>query len=111
MWIDKRESKSMKKILTPLALLLMCISLPSYSACQIDKLEYCKADISTSQKPLTNSPKELKTLNNPYDNPLHKSQIRKEIQENTNFSKNSQPYNSNCQFGDCLNPDNKQYSP
>ncbi|MBR6723117.1 hypothetical protein IKL64_06655 [bacterium] len=104
----------MKKILILSALFLSCVSLPVFSACKIENLGACKADIgnvinsSLQDKIMPNNLERIKQPHNSFENRTQLGQPQ--IPENINMEpiqeENTQPYNANCQFGNCFNRQN-----
>ena len=104
----------MKKILILSALILLESNLPTFSACQIEKLGTCKADIgstihkSIQEKIVPNNLDRIKTPHNSFENrtQLGQPQIPSNINMEPIQEENTQPYDANCQFGNCLNRQN-----
>lgn len=104
----------MKKIIILTVLLLSCSSLITLGACQIEKLESCKADISSTinksiqDKILPNNLDKIQQPHNSFENRTNLGQPQ--IPENLNMEpiqeENTQPYDANCQFGNCMNRQN-----
>ncbi len=104
----------MKKIIILSVLFLSCVSLPTFSACKIENLGACKADIgnvinsSLQDKIMPNNLERIKQPHNSFENRTQLGQPQ--IPENINMEpiqeENTQPYNANCQFGNCFNRQN-----
>ena len=104
----------MKKIIILSAFILSCIQVKSFASCQIEKLETCKADISSTihksiqDKIIPNNLDRIKEPNNSFENRTQLGQPQ--IPENLNMEpiqeEDTQPYNANCQFGNCMNRQN-----
>lgn len=103
----------MKKILTLIGIFALSIS--AYAACPIDKLESCTAEINSGfsntdlkDKIIPNRMNELNKPNNTFNN--RDTQGQSHTPQNLNMEpiqkENTQPYNANCQFGNCLNRTN-----
>ena len=100
-----------KKIIMISVILLSSLVAQSYAVCQIKNLDACKADIGSGingnlqNKLMPSNLDKLKMPKNTFDN---RSQLgQPQIPENINLEpeqeENKQPYNSNCQFGNCIN--------
>lgn len=104
----------MKKIIILTALLLSCISLPTFSACKIEDLGACKADIGSGinnrlqDKILPNNIENMKLPKNTFENrtQLGQPQIPENINMEPSQEQINRPYDANCQFGNCLNRTN-----
>lgn len=104
----------MKKIIFLSTLILSCVTLPSFSACKIEVLENCKADIgvginNTLQDKIM--PNNLERIRQPHNSFENRTQLgQPQIPENINMEpiqeENTQPYNANCQFGNCFSRQN-----
>ncbi|MBQ8669558.1 hypothetical protein IJ472_07235 [bacterium] len=104
----------MKKIIILSVFVLSFSTLSAHSACQIEKLEACKADIgsainsSLQDKIMPNNLERIKQPHNSFENRTQLGQPQ--IPENINMEpiqeENTQPYNANCQFGNCMNRQN-----
>lgn len=101
----------LKKIIMISALLLFCTGISGYSACKIDKLGACKADIGTGintrlqDKIMPNNIDKLKQPHNTFENrtKLGQPQIPENINMEPIQEEDTQPYDANCQFGNCFN--------
>lgn len=104
----------MKKIIILTALLLSCFTLPVFSACKIEDLGACKADIGSGindklqDKILPNNIENMKLPKNTFENrtQLGQPQIPDNINMEPIQEENNQPYDANCQFGNCMNRGN-----
>ena len=104
----------MKKIIFLSTFILSCVTLPSFSACKIEELGSCKADISsTINKSIQDKivPNNLDRIREPHSSFENRTQLgQPQIPENINMEpiqeENTQPYNANCQFGNCFNRQN-----
>lgn len=104
----------MKKIIILGAILLSCINLPTFSACKIENLGTCKADIgdrintSLQDRIMPNNLEKIKQPHNSFENrtQLGQPQIPANINMEPIQEENTQPYNANCQFGNCFNRQN-----
>lgn len=104
----------MKKIIILTTLILSCFTLPVFSACKIEDLGACKADIGSGindklqDKILPNNIENMKLPKNTFENrtPLGQSQIPDNINLEPIQEENNQPYDANCQFGNCINRGN-----
>lgn len=104
----------MRKIIIFGVLLMLCANIPAFSACNIGKLEACKADIGSGindklqDKILPNNLDQLKQPNNTFNNRTQQGQTN--LPENLNTQpaqeSRSEPYDANCQFGNCFNRTN-----
>lgn len=104
----------MKKIIILTALILFSSNLPGFSACPIDNIGACKADIGSGinnrlqDKILPNNLEKIKQPKNTFENrtQLGQPQIPDHINMEPNQEENTQPYDANCQFGNCMNRTN-----
>ena len=104
----------MKKTIILSAIILSCCSLPTFSSCKIEQLEACKADIgkgindTLQDRIMPNNLEKIKQPHNTFENRTQLGQPQ--IPENINMEpiqeENTQPYNANCQFGNCMNRQN-----
>ena len=104
----------MKKIIPLSVLLVFCLNLQTFGACKIEELGSCKADIgnmvnsSLQDKIMPNNLERIKQPHNSFENRTQLGQPQ--IPENINMEpiqeENTQPYNANCQFGNCFNRQN-----
>ena len=106
----------MKKILIPATAFILSTSLISYGACTVDSLGLCQSRITTQELGSGNLqdrliPNRINNMGQP--NTLMENrgmQGQTQTPENINrelFQQEStQPYNSNCQFGNCINKTN-----
>lgn len=105
----------MKKILIPAVMLLfLTTAIPANSACPIDKPGVCKADIGTGindklhDKILPNNLNQKIQPNNTMNSRTNLGQPS--LPDNINMrpvqEEVTQPYNANCQFGNCINNEN-----
>lgn len=104
----------MKKFIMLCLFLFSVCSVASIGACQIEKLDSCKADISSTinksiqDKMLPNNLNQIQQPHNSFENRTKLGQPQ--IPENLNMEpiqeENTQPYDANCQFGNCLNRQN-----
>lgn len=103
----------MKKILIITTLVVLSSSLQVQSACDVNKLESCKANLGSQNQTIKNKlvPNNLKQMSNPTrDSSREFKHTPHSMPENiTNDSENnprnksiSSPYNADCQFGVCL---------
>ena len=108
----------MKKIIFLSTLILSCVTLPSFSACKIEVLENCKADIgvginNTLQDKIM--PNNLERIRQPHNSFENRTQLgQPQLPENINIEPNqedTQSYNANCQFGNCMNKQNTNGKP
>jgi len=101
----------MKKILILAVLVALTGGLSGYCACPINNPGSCKADIGTGindklqDKVLPNNLNQMSQPNNTFKGRSNLGQPN--IPENINMrpiqEQNTQPYDANCQFGNCLN--------
>lgn len=104
----------MKKFILPAILVIFYITLPTFGACKIEQLEACKADIGTGindriqDKILPNNLEKIKQPHNTFENrtQLGQPQIPDNINMEPIQEENTQPYDANCQFGNCMNRQN-----
>ncbi len=106
----------MKKILIPIAMLMfLSASIPANSACPINKAGgVCKADIGAGindklhDKILPNNLNKIIQPNNTMNNRTNLGQPS--LPDNINMEpiqeETTQPYDANCQFGNCMNNQN-----
>ena len=106
----------MKKILIPIAMLMfLSASIPANAACPINQAGgVCKADIGTGindklhDKILPNSLNKMIQPNNTMNNRTNLGQPS--LPDNINMEpiqeETTQPYDANCQFGNCRNKQN-----
>ncbi len=103
----------MKKIIILSTLILSCIQI-SFASCQLEKLESCKADISSAiNKSIQEKilPNNLDRIKEPHNSFEYRTQLGQPlIPENLNMEpiqeEDTQPYNAGCQFGNCMNRQN-----
>lgn len=101
----------MKKIIILSAILLSISGLQAYSACPIEATDACKADIGAGindrlqEKLIPNNLNQITDPKNSFNNRTKLGQPN--IPENINMEpeqeESTQPYNANCQFGNCMN--------
>jgi hypothetical protein len=106
----------MKKILILTSALIFSISQIAYGACTVDSLGLCQSGITTQELGSTNLqnrliPNRINNMGQP--NTLMENrgmQGQTQTPENINRElcqqESTQPYNSNCQFGNCINKTN-----
>lgn len=106
----------MKKILILSAALLLNINLYAFGTCSVNNLGFCSSGIQRQELGNTNLqdrmiPNRINNINQP--NALMENrgmQGQTQTPENINrelFQQElTQPYNSNCQFGNCINRTN-----
>lgn len=104
----------MKKIIILTALILLSSNLQTFSACPIDNIGACKADIGSGinnqlqDKIIPNNLEKIKQPKNTFENrsQLGQPQIPDQINMQPHQEENTQPYDANCQFGNCMNRTN-----
>lgn len=106
------ESKIMKKII--ISALLIMIGTPIYASCPINTPGVCKADIGPGindrldDKLIPNNLNQISQPNNTFNNRTQLGQPN--VPENINMEpaqeESTQPYNADCQFGNCMNRTN-----
>jgi hypothetical protein len=104
----------MKKIIILATLAIFCTTISTFSACEIEKLDSCKADIGIGinekiqDKILPNNLEKIKKPHNTFENrtQLGQPQIPSNINMEPIQEENTQPYDANCQFGNCMNRQN-----
>lgn len=108
----------MKKIIILGALVLSYFQLQSFASCQLEKLENCKADINSAiNKSIQDKiiPNNLDSLREPHNSFENRTQLgQPQLPENINIEPNqedTQSYNANCQFGNCMNKQNTNGKP
>ena len=105
----------MKKVLIIAAVLVIGAVGQVYAACSIEKLESCTADINSGfgntnlrDRILPNRMNDLTQPNSSFNN--RNTQGQSHTPNNINMEpinkENTQPYNANCQFGNCMNRTN-----
>lgn len=104
----------MKKIIIFSVLFLFGLLVYAFAGCPISELDACKADIGSGinthiqDKVLPNN---LNKLIKPQNTMESRSQLgQPQVPENINMEpiqqQNTQPYDANCQFGNCFNRTN-----
>ena len=106
----------MKKILLLSALLVFCINLTSFGACSISDLGICQAEInrqefgntSLKDRMIPNRMDNIRQPNTLMENRSMQGQQQtpEHINRELIQQEATQPYNSNCQFGNCINRTN-----
>lgn len=104
----------MKKIIILSALILFSANLQVFSACPINNIGACKADIGSGintrlqDKILPNNIEKIKQPQNSFENrnQLGQPQIPEQINMEPVQEQINQPYDANCQFGNCINRNN-----
>lgn len=104
----------MKKILILTALILLSANLQTLSACPIDAIGACKADIGSGinnrlqDKIMPNNIEKIKQPKNTFENrsQLGQPQIPEQINMEPAQEQINRPYDANCQFGNCMNRSN-----
>ena len=110
------DNNIMKKILIITAVILLNLNLTTFAVCQLSSLESCKADMQPSnfnkgikEKMLPNRLDDIKTPNSTFNNRTNQGQSH--TPDNINMEpiqkEDTQPYNANCQFGNCMNRTNQ----
>ena len=106
----------MKKILILSAVILLNVTLTSYGACSVGNIGFCRSGIQRQELGNTNLqdrmiPNRINNMEQP--NALMENrgmQGQTQTPENINRElfqqETTQPYNSNCQFGNCINKTN-----
>lgn len=105
----------MKKILILIGILTLSMS--AYAACPIEKLESCTAEMNSGfgntnlkDKIIPNRMNELNRPNDIFNN--RDNQGQSHTPQNLNMEpiqkENTQPYDANCQFGNCMNRTNNE---
>jgi hypothetical protein len=103
----------MKKIFIAL-LFLFIFQQIGFCACKIEDLGACKADIGTGindklqDKILPNNLQQMKQPNNTLNNrtKLGQPNLPENINQQPIQTEDTQPYDANCQFGNCFNRTN-----
>lgn len=106
----------MKKIIILSSMLLIGLSLPAISACSIDSLGVCQAQINRQEFGNTGLkdrmiPNRLDNIRQPNAVMENRSlqgqqQTPEHINRDLLQQESTQPYNANCQFGNCMNKTN-----
>lgn len=104
----------MKKIIILSALIIFSANLQVFSACPIDAIGACKADIGSGinnrlqDKIIPNNIEKIKQPKNTFENrsQLGQPQIPEQINMEPHQEQINQPYDANCQFGNCMNRTN-----
>jgi hypothetical protein len=102
----------MKKILV--VFMILYFAQISFAACRIDSLGACKADIGTGindklqDKIIPNNLEQMKRPNNTLNNrtKLGQPNLPENINQQPIQTEDTQPYDANCQFGNCFNRTN-----
>jgi hypothetical protein len=100
----------MKKILILGTILALNLSLGALGSCNIDSLDACKADIGNgindklNEKILPNNIQQMTRPNNTFNNRTNLGQpnIPNSIHMQSAEEELTQPYDANCQFGNCM---------
>jgi hypothetical protein len=103
----------MKKLLLIILLNFFIVQV-SYAVCKIDSLDACKADIGTGindklqDKIIPNNIEQLKRPNNTLNNrtKLGQPNLPENINQQPIQTEDTQPYDANCQFGNCFDRTN-----
>jgi hypothetical protein len=104
----------MKKILITLLIIGLNFNIITFGACKIDSLDACKADIGSGindklqDKVLPNNIQQMTKPNNTFNNRTNLGQpnIPSNIHMQSAEEELTQPYDANCQFGNCMNNTN-----
>ncbi len=104
----------MKKILILTAIILLTQSTYTYSACKIEDLGACQANIGAGINDKLNDkiiPNNLDAIVKPNNTFNSRTQLgQPNVPENVNMEpaqeESTQPYDANCQFGNCINRTN-----
>lgn len=102
----------MKKII--IAAMLLAVGTISFASCPVNTPGVCKADIGAgindnlNDKLIPNNLNQISQPNNTFNNRTQLGQPN--LPENINMEpaqeESTQPYNANCQFGNCMNRTN-----
>lgn len=102
----------MKKII--IAAMLLAVGTISFASCPVNTPGVCKVDIGTgindnlNDKLIPNNLNQISQPNNTFNNRTQLGQPN--LPENINMEpaqeESTQPYNANCQFGNCMNRTN-----
>ena len=103
----------MKKMIILVGLVLAISDVQVFAACPIEPGAACKADIggfnnNLQDKILPNNLDNITKPNNSFNNRsrLGQPNLPDSINMEPAQEENTQPYNANCQFGNCLNRNN-----
>ena len=104
----------MKKIIIFSALFLCSLFLSAFAACPISEIGACKADIGSGINTRIQDkvlPNNLDKIIKPQNTMDSRSQLgQPQVPENINMEpiqqQDTQPYDANCQFGNCFNRTN-----
>lgn len=106
------ENKMLKRII--ISLILISTGTISFATCPIDISGSCKADIGAGINDKLNDkiiPNNLNQITKPNNTLEDRTQLgQPNIPDNINMEpaqeENTQPYDANCQFGNCMNRTN-----
>ena len=108
----KGENKMLKRII--ISLMLISVGSISLAACPIGISGSCKADLGSgindnlNDKIIPNNLNQISKPNNSFDNrtQLGQPNIPDNINMEPSQEESTQPYDANCQFGNCMNRTN-----